>query len=48
MTVMMGRLVGPGGRVFSTELDPRDLARIRGAVAAAQLDNVKLVRASAS
>jgi ubiquinone/menaquinone biosynthesis C-methylase UbiE len=48
MTVIMGALVGPKGHVFSTEIDPRELARIRGAVAAAHLDNVTVVQATAS
>ena len=48
MTVMMSALVGPKGRVYSTEIDPRELARIRGAVAAAHLDNVTVIPATAS
>ena len=48
MTVMMGALVGSKGRVYSTEIDPRELARIRSAVAAAHLDNVTVVQATAS
>ncbi|HEY2525115.1 MAG TPA: methyltransferase domain-containing protein [Candidatus Binataceae bacterium] len=48
MTVMMGALVGPKGRVYSTEIDPRELAKIRGAAAAAHLDNVTVVQATAS
>src|SRR5579863_1416325 len=47
MTVMMGALVGPKGHVYSTEIDPRELARIRGAVAAAHPDNVTVVDATA-
>jgi ubiquinone/menaquinone biosynthesis C-methylase UbiE len=48
LTVMMGELVGPGGHVFATEIDPRELGTIRSAVAAAHLDNVTIVRATAS
>jgi SAM-dependent methyltransferase len=48
MTVMMGGLVGPKGHVFSTEIDPRELHKIRRAVAAAHLDNVTVVQATAS
>ncbi len=48
MTVIMGGLVGPKGHVFSTEIDPRELGRIRSAVAAAHLANVTVVQASAS
>src|SRR5579862_7520397 len=48
MTVMLGARVGPRGHVFSTEIDPRNLGRIRGAVAAAQLHNVTVVQSTAS
>jgi ubiquinone/menaquinone biosynthesis C-methylase UbiE len=48
MTVMMGALVGPTGHVFATEIDPRQLATVRGAAAAAHLDNVTPVQATAS
>jgi ubiquinone/menaquinone biosynthesis C-methylase UbiE len=48
MTVMMSDLVGPKGRVFSTEIDPRELGEIRSAVAAAHLNNVTVVQATAS
>jgi predicted methyltransferase len=48
MTVMLGGLVGPKGHVFSTEIDPRELSKIRNAVAAAHLDNVTVVQATAS
>lgn len=48
MTVVMARLVGRKGHVFSTEIDPRTLGKIRKAVAAAHLDNVTVVQASAS
>jgi ubiquinone/menaquinone biosynthesis C-methylase UbiE len=47
MTVMMGGLVGPKGHVFATEIDPRELGKIRSAIAAAHLDNVTVVQATA-
>jgi len=47
MTVMMGGLVGPKGHVFSTEIDPRELGKIRSAIAAAHLDNVTVMQATA-
>lgn len=47
MTIVMARLVGPKGRVFSTEIDPRALNHIRRAVKAARLDNVTVITASA-
>jgi ubiquinone/menaquinone biosynthesis C-methylase UbiE len=47
MTVMMGGVVGPKGHVFATEIDPRELEKIRRAVAAAHLDNVTVVQATA-
>ena len=48
MTVIMGERVGPKGHVFATEIDPRELGKIRKAVAAARLDNVTVVQATAS
>lgn len=48
MTVVMAQLVGPKGRVYSTEIDPAKLARIGDAVRAAGLTNVTLIRATAS
>jgi ubiquinone/menaquinone biosynthesis C-methylase UbiE len=48
MTVMMAGLVGPKGHIFATEIDPRELGKIRSAVAAARLDNVTVVRSTAS
>lgn len=48
MTVRLAGLVGPKGHVFSTEIDPRELGKIRGAVAAAHLDNVTVMQATAS
>ncbi len=48
MTIVMAGLVGPNGRVYSTEIDPDKLAHIGAAVHAAGLTNVTLVRASAS
>ncbi len=48
MTVMMAGLVGAKGHVFATEIDPRELGKIRNAVTAAHLDNVTVVQATAS
>jgi predicted methyltransferase len=48
MTVVMATLVGPKGHVYSTEIDPRALGKIREAVKAAHLDNVTVVQATAS
>lgn len=48
MTMVMAALVGPKGEVFSTEINLRALGKIRKAVAAAHLDNVSVVKASAS
>lgn len=47
LTLALAREVGSKGRVFSTEIDPERLARLREAVAAARLDNVTVVEASA-
>jgi predicted methyltransferase len=47
MTVMLARMVGPAGHVFSTEIDDRALDKIRAAVAAAHLNNVTVIRATA-
>ncbi len=46
LTLALAREVGSKGRVFSTEIDPERLARLREAVAAARLDNVTVVEAS--
>jgi ubiquinone/menaquinone biosynthesis C-methylase UbiE len=43
LTVAMAREVGPGGRVFSNELNPRQRQAIEQAVAAANLTNVAVV-----
>jgi ubiquinone/menaquinone biosynthesis C-methylase UbiE len=48
MTVVMASLVGPKGRVFSTEIDPRALEHIRDAIKAAHLNNVTVIEATAS
>jgi ubiquinone/menaquinone biosynthesis C-methylase UbiE len=48
MTVIMAGRVGPKGHVFATEINPRELGKIRNAVAAAHLDNVSVVQATAS
>jgi SAM-dependent methyltransferase len=46
MTVRMARKVGPAGRVYSTEIDPQELAEIRSRAAAAGLANVTVVQAT--
>ena len=43
LTVAMAREVGPGGRVFSNELNPRQREAIEKAAAAANLANVTVV-----
>jgi len=48
MTVIMAGLVGPKGHVFATEIDPRELGKIRSAVAAAHLDTVTVIQSTAS
>jgi SAM-dependent methyltransferase len=47
VTVALAAEVGPGGRVFSTDIDPQALAQIRARVAAAGLQNVTVVQAHA-
>jgi SAM-dependent methyltransferase len=47
VTVALAAEVGPGGRVFSTEIDPEALEQLRAAVAAAALDTVTVVHAQA-
>ncbi len=48
MTVVMARLVGPRGRVYSTDIDPHALYKIRAAIKSAGLDNVTVLRATAN
>jgi ubiquinone/menaquinone biosynthesis C-methylase UbiE len=48
LTFALASEVGSNGRVFSTEIDPGRLRALREAVAAARLDNVTVVEASAS
>jgi ubiquinone/menaquinone biosynthesis C-methylase UbiE len=45
LTLALAREVGSGGRVFSTEIDPARLARLREAVGRAGLDNVTVLEA---
>jgi len=45
LTFALAREVGPRGHVFSTEIDPARLRRLRAAVVAAKLDNVTVVEA---
>jgi SAM-dependent methyltransferase len=47
VTVALAAEVGPGGRVFSTEIDAESLEEIRAAVAAAAHENVTVVHADA-
>jgi SAM-dependent methyltransferase len=47
VTVALAAEVGPGGRVFATEIDPEALEQIRAAVAAATIDTVTVVHARA-
>lgn len=46
LTIALAREVGSNGRVFSTEIDPGRLRRLREAVVAARLDSVTVVEAS--
>lgn len=45
LTLALAGEVGPSGRVFSTEIDPARLRRLRETVGAARLDNVTVVEA---
>jgi ubiquinone/menaquinone biosynthesis C-methylase UbiE len=47
LTFVLAKEVGPGGRVFSTEIDPERVRELREAVAAAKLANVTVVQALA-
>lgn len=48
MTFALAREVGANGHVFSTEIDPERLRRLREAIVAARLGNVTVVEARAS
>ena len=48
LTFALAREVGPNGRVFSTEIDPGRLRRLREAVVAAKLENVTVLEAYSS
>jgi ubiquinone/menaquinone biosynthesis C-methylase UbiE len=48
LTVAVAREVGSKGHVFSTEIDPARLRRLREAVRGAGLDNVTVVEAQSS
>lgn len=48
LTVALATEVGPGGRVFSTDIDPASLEQIRARVEAASLRNVTIVQGQAS
>lgn len=48
LTFALARGVGSKGRIFSTEIDPGRLRRLREAVDAAKLDNVTVVEAYSS
>jgi SAM-dependent methyltransferase len=47
LTVALASEVGPGGQVFSTDIDTQALEQIRALVAAAALQNVTVVQAHA-
>ncbi len=46
MSILMAQQLGPAGRVFSTELDSKDLERIRQAAAKAGAQNVTVIQAA--
>ena len=48
LTFALAREVGPNGRVFSTEIDPGRLRRLREVVVAAKLENVTVLEAYGS
>ena len=48
LTFALAREVGANGHVFSSEIDPGRLRRLREAVVAAKLDNVTVVEAYSS
>jgi ubiquinone/menaquinone biosynthesis C-methylase UbiE len=48
LSFALAREVGSNGHVFSTEIDPERLGRLREAVVAAKLDNVTVVEAYSS
>src|SRR5262249_31968609 len=45
MTRVMARRIGPGGRVYATELNPLQITAIRTQVASAGLNNVTTIEA---
>ena len=45
LTFALAKAVGSTGHVFSTEIDSERLQRLRGAIAAAKLDNVTVIEA---
>jgi ubiquinone/menaquinone biosynthesis C-methylase UbiE len=48
LTFALAKEVGPTGRVFSTDIDPERVQRLREAVVAAKLGNVTVVEAKSS
>lgn len=48
LTLALARQVGSSGHVFSTEIDPERLQRLREAIVTAKLDNVTVVEAYSS
>jgi SAM-dependent methyltransferase len=46
MTVALAAEIGPSGRVYATDIDPEALEQIRTRVAAAELRNVTILKAS--
>ena len=48
LTFALAKEVGPTGRVFSTDIDPQRVQRLREAVAAGKLGNVTVIEAKSS
>ena len=48
LSFALARELGPAGRVFSTEIDPERLARLREAVVTAKLGNVTVLEGTSS
>jgi SAM-dependent methyltransferase len=47
LTVALAAEIGPGGRIYATDIDPEALEQIRARVAAAELANVTILQAHA-
>lgn len=48
MSLAAAERVGPAGRVYSTELDPKKLARLEGVAAGWRLHNLSIIKAGAA